>query len=161
MSDPDFIILYVDAPQTSAAFYAGLLGRDPVENTPDFALFILDSGLRLGLWARHDVAPLLKSRGSGVEIVFPVADMQAVEALHAHWTRRGLAIAQPPTTLAFGHTFVALDPDGHRLRVYARQPRHPGPEAGARQTGVRQAAAAASTAMATSSAPSATWSPTP
>ena len=30
-----------------------------------------------------------------------------------------LAIAQAPATLDFGHTFVALDPDGHRLRVFA------------------------------------------
>ena len=28
-------------------------------------------------------------------------------------------IAFPPTDLDFGRSFVALDPDGHRLRVYA------------------------------------------
>jgi len=35
------------------------------------------------------------------------------------WTKRGLAIAQEPTKMNFGFTFTALDPDGHRLRVYA------------------------------------------
>jgi len=28
-------------------------------------------------------------------------------------------IALPPTDLDIGRSFVALDPDGHRLRVYA------------------------------------------
>jgi catechol 2,3-dioxygenase-like lactoylglutathione lyase family enzyme len=51
------IILYVDNPAASAAFYAALLGQAPAE--------------------------------------------------------------QSPTELDFGRTFVALDPDGHRLRVFA------------------------------------------
>jgi hypothetical protein len=33
--------------------------------------------------------------------------------------KRGLPIAQAPTAMDFGPTFVALDPDGHRLRVFA------------------------------------------
>jgi len=28
-------------------------------------------------------------------------------------------VAQKPVDMDFGHTFVALDPDGHRLRVFA------------------------------------------
>ena len=31
----------------------------------------------------------------------------------------GVKILQPPTDMDFGRTFVALDPDGHRLRVFA------------------------------------------
>lgn len=31
----------------------------------------------------------------------------------------GATIALPPTELDFGRSFVAVDPDGHRLRVYA------------------------------------------
>ena len=31
----------------------------------------------------------------------------------------GASIALPPTDPDFGRSFVALDPDGHRLRVYA------------------------------------------
>jgi hypothetical protein len=30
----------------------------------------------------------------------------------------GLVIAQTPARLEFVYTFVALDPDGHRLRAY-------------------------------------------
>ena len=46
-------------------------------------------------------------------------DNAAVQQLHADWDAKGLRIAQAPTDLDFGHTFVALDPDGHRLRVFA------------------------------------------
>lgn len=42
-----------------------------------------------------------------------------VEQLYRDWTARGFAIPLEPTTLAFGYTFVATDPDGHRLRVCA------------------------------------------
>ena len=52
-------------------------------------------------------------------VAFTVADATAVKATHADWVKRGLTIAQAPTQMDFGHTFVALDPDGHRLRVLA------------------------------------------
>ena len=43
MPDPNFIILYVESPAASAAFYAELLGRPPVEASPTFAMFALTS----------------------------------------------------------------------------------------------------------------------
>ena len=42
----------------------------------------------------------------------------AVDATHADWKERGLPILQSPTEMDFGRTFVAGDPDGHRLRVF-------------------------------------------
>lgn len=119
MLDPNFVLLYVDNPAASAAFYADLLGRSPVEASPTFAMFALASGLRLGLWSRHTVEPAAAAAGGGAELGFPVADAAAVDALHADWRARGLPVAQAPTAMDFGHTFVALDPDGHRLRVFA------------------------------------------
>ncbi len=121
MFSANIILLYVDSPAASAAFYADLTGKPPVEASPTFAMFALDSGVMLGLWSRHTVEPAACTGplgGSG-EIGFRVADAEAVQALHDDWTRRGLTIAQPPTAMDFGHTFVALDPDGHRLRVFA------------------------------------------
>ncbi len=32
--------------------------------------------------------------------------------------RRGVEIIQPPMEADFGRTFTAVDPDGHRLRVF-------------------------------------------
>jgi predicted enzyme related to lactoylglutathione lyase len=116
-SDPNFILLYVESPAASAAFYADLLGRPPAESSPTFAMFALASGVMLGLWARHTVEPAATGAGGG-EIAFAVADMDTVHALHADWAGRGLTIIQPPTDMDFGRTFAALDPDGHRLRVF-------------------------------------------
>jgi hypothetical protein len=41
-----------------------------------------------------------------------------LQQLFADWQLRGVSIAQPPTEMDFGLTFVALDPDQHRLRVF-------------------------------------------
>ncbi|GAB1578871.1 VOC family protein [Bordetella petrii] len=119
MTDPNLLILYVDSPDRSARFYTELLHKQPVHATPNFAKFKLDSGLMLGLWARQTVAPRVLSAGRAGELAIPVADRDTVRALHADWTERGIPIAQPPTDLDIGHTFVGLDPDGHRLRVIA------------------------------------------
>ena len=57
--------------------------------------------------------------GGGGELVFIVENSTAVNATHADWSARGLVMAQAPVDMDFGRTFVALDPDGHRLRVCA------------------------------------------
>jgi len=118
MSDPTFVLLYVTDPAVSSAFYTTLLGRPPVESSPTFVMFALKSGVMLGLWIRHEVTPAATAPGGG-ELAFTVADAAAVTATHAEWAGRGMTIAQAPTQLDFGLTFVALDPDGHRLRVFA------------------------------------------
>ena len=118
MTSPNFVILYVDQPQQSGAFYTGLLGREPVQSSPTFVLFALDNGLMLGLWSRHTVEPAASAAGGGGEVAFAVGDIATVAATHDEWARRGLKILQAPVDMDFGHTFVALDPDGHRLRVF-------------------------------------------
>jgi catechol 2,3-dioxygenase-like lactoylglutathione lyase family enzyme len=119
MTDPNFVILYVKDPSASAAFYADVLGRTPVETSPTFVMFALSSGVMLGLWQRDNVAPVADAAASGAELAVTVPDADAVRATYADWSRRRLPIAQPPTAMDFGLTFVALDPDGHRLRVFA------------------------------------------
>jgi len=112
-------ILYVDRPDASSTFYADLFGRKPVEASPKFVLFALDGGLMLGLWSKHTVEPAAAGAVGATEVATQVADADAVDATHAAWRRRGLEILQPPMSMEFGRTFVALDPDGHRLRVFA------------------------------------------
>lgn len=119
MPDPRYLLLYVDSPEASGAFYAGLLGRQPVEASPTFALFVFESGLKLGLWSRHTVEPAAGAAGGGGELGFPVDDAAALDAVHDAWKARGVTILQAPTAMDFGRTFVAVDPDGHRLRVFA------------------------------------------
>jgi len=118
MSDPNFIILYVKNPNDSVAFYADLLGKAPVEASPTFAMFALDSGMMLGLWAAHTVEPAATAVG-GAELAFAVDGIDTVKSVHATWSAKGLKIALAPTGMDFGFTFVGLDPDGHRLRVFA------------------------------------------
>jgi catechol 2,3-dioxygenase-like lactoylglutathione lyase family enzyme len=119
MAHPTYMLLYVDNPQASGAFYRTLLGCEPVEDSPTFVLFVLQSGLKLGLWSRHTAIPAPAAASGGSEIAIAVDTPQAVDATHAAWTARGLRMLQAPTDMDFGRTFVALDPDGHRLRVLA------------------------------------------
>jgi len=106
-------------PKASETFYNALLGRAPVESSPTFVLFALESGLMLGLWSRHTVQPPPAAAAGGSEIGIPVDNPAAVGTLHADWKAHGIAIVQEPTDLDFGRTFVALDPDGRRVRVFA------------------------------------------
>jgi hypothetical protein len=119
VANPNFFILYVDSPMASAAFYADLLGRPPVQSVPTFALFALDSGVMLGLVSKHTVEPAATVGAGAVEVAFSVESNEAVESLYRTWTTRGLEILQKPVLLGFGYTFVALDPDQHRLRVFS------------------------------------------
>lgn len=111
----DLVILYVDNPKTSAAFYADLLYIEPAELSPTFARFELPSGIGLGLWSRHTVQPVPQAGAGGGELAVVVDD---VDVTYADWANRGLRIVQNVTDMDFGRTFVALDPDLHRLRVF-------------------------------------------
>lgn len=119
MPHPNFVLLYVTDPRASAAFYAALLDRPPVEASPAFALFALDSGLKLGLWARAGVEPAASAGGGGGELALAVGSEEVVAACFAEWQARGLTVLQHPVHRDFGYTFVITDPDGHRLRVFA------------------------------------------
>ncbi|HEY9103130.1 VOC family protein [Chitinimonas sp.] len=119
MTQANYVLLYVDNTTESAAFYTRLLDLQPVETAPTFALFVQPNGLKLGLWSRHTALPTPTTAGGGGEIGFHVESRDEVARLHAHWQALGLTILQAPTEMDFGYTFVALDPDQHRLRVFA------------------------------------------
>lgn len=119
MSHPNFILLYVENPTLSAHFYADLLGTKAIEASTTFAMFALDSGVMLGLWAKHTVLPTTIAAAGSHELAFAVENNHAVDTMAQDWQERGIHLAQAPTVLDFGYTFVGLDPDGHRLRVFA------------------------------------------
>lgn len=122
MKNPSHVILYVDDPSVSADFYAGLLGESPAEVSPNFVAFRLGPDLMLGLLSRHTAEPPPGAAGGGTEIAFSVAADERVDSLYADWRDRGLTIAQQPVLAHFAYTFVAQDPDGHRLRILAPRP---------------------------------------
>lgn len=120
MVHPDFTILFVDNPPASATFYSDLLGVEAVESSPTFALFVLSSGLKLGLWSRHTAQPAVTAPSGSMEICYRLEKIADVDSTYSDWAKKGLRVLQTPVELDFGYTFVATDPDGHRLRVYAR-----------------------------------------
>jgi catechol 2,3-dioxygenase-like lactoylglutathione lyase family enzyme len=122
MLDFQYVTFFVADPLASAAFYADLLAVSPVEQLPDFAMLPLRKDVMLGLWSFATAEPKASHVTGASEISFAVASKEAVDLYHADWSSRGLVIAQTPQNVEFGYTFVALDPDGHRLRVLALTP---------------------------------------
>lgn len=118
MNAPNFIILYVEDAVTSERFYRELFDFQPVEKSENFAMFAFDSGLLLGLWSKHEVKPLTQLAGGGSELAIRVESEVALNAIYENWKARDITIAQDITQMDFGLTFVAHDPDHHRLRVY-------------------------------------------
>lgn len=114
------ILLYVADVAASARYYAAVLDAKPVEESPGFALFVLAPGLSLGLWRRDAVTPAPTAAGGGGEVGIRVASRAEVDATYTTWVARGATIVLAPTSdRDFSGTFVAVDPDGHRLRVFA------------------------------------------
>ena len=85
----------------------------------NFAILPLSDGVMLGLWLRQAVEPAVVAQPGASEVAFAVDNAAVVKATFADWKQRGLTILQQPVQMDFGHTFVAADPDGHRLRVFA------------------------------------------
>ncbi len=114
----NYILLLVESPAASATFYQAILGQAPVEQSPTFALFALPNGMMLGLWSKHTVEPAPTGTGGLCDISFSVDSNEEVDATHSAWVALGAPILQAPTNMDFGRTFLAQDPDGHRLRVH-------------------------------------------
>jgi len=120
----NYLLLPVRNPRQSATLYTRLLGCEPVENSETFVLYVLPTGLKLGLWITSEMEPKPASPG-GIEIAFTETSRDAVLATYEEWRELGLEVLQKPTDMDFGFTFVMKDPDGHRLRpfVLAAKPR--------------------------------------
>lgn len=110
-----FVLLFVENPTLSGAFYKKILGREPIEAHPTFQLFQLANDVQLGLWSRYTAEPHVSITGGGAEISFAEDD---VDDVYERFKQHGIPIIQTPTDMDFGRTFVALDPDGHRIRIY-------------------------------------------
>jgi predicted enzyme related to lactoylglutathione lyase len=117
MPTPNLILLYVKDPLASADFYEKLFETKPAGKFPTYVAFEFPSGLSIGLWSTQ--AKNFVSGGTGhlSEIAFMLKGEEQVRELHDSWQKRGVPIEQPPHKAVFGLTFVATDPDGHRIRV--------------------------------------------
>ena len=110
-----FVLLFVKDSAKSAEFYSKLLGLEPVELYPTFALFKFKNDVSLGLWANNTAQPQVTAWPGASEIGF---GQENIDALYEQLLALGIPMAQVPTDMNFGRTFVVLDPDGHRIRFY-------------------------------------------
>lgn len=117
MLTPNLMLLYVNDPEKSALFYAKLLAHPPSVVYPTYAAFECDNGLTLALWSTQANNFVTGGSGHRSEIAFMVPDAATVRTLYDRWQAEAVPIEQPIHEAVFGLTFVALDPDGHRLRV--------------------------------------------
>ena len=98
MATPTYYLLHVADPARSSGFYTELFGRPPVETSPTFVLFVLDGGIKVGLWSRQTGSRRPAALPALIEI--------------------GIALGTP-ADMDFGRSCMVTDPDGHRIRVFA------------------------------------------
>lgn len=118
MPQPTAVLFYVSNIAKSSAFYADLFALEASIASPFYALFKLASGFEFAIYDRAKLQPPASAMSASAELGFTVADVPALNALHAQWVGKGIPIIMPPTKMYFGGIhFMAVDPDGHRLRV--------------------------------------------
>jgi len=116
---PNSVILYVSDVEASTAFYRRILDHEPIETYPGFSVFKLSDDMTLGLQAADEIEPVAEPYVGGAELSLSNVEHADVDRLHAQWEMLSIPMVLEPTVLEFGYTFVATDPDGHRLRVCA------------------------------------------
>ena len=79
--------------------------------------FNFSNGFILGLWSKKAKNFVSDGTGNRVEIAFQVESEDIIRQLYNDWQEKGVKIEQPLEEAVFGLTFVALDIDGHRIRV--------------------------------------------
>lgn len=109
------IILFVTNPMKSAEFYSSIFNLKQIEQSPTFVMFALENGIMFGLWSKFTAEPRVESQPGASEICFPTDD---VDLMYDSLGAKGVTIIQKPTDMDFGRTFVFLDFDGHRIRIY-------------------------------------------
>ena len=112
------ILLYVSDPIASLKFYEMVLGTKAIDQSPTFAMLPFNESTILGLWIESGVKPKATATAGATELAFQVDDRAAVDSTFKQWKAKDVVMSLDPTKLDFGYTFVGIDPDGHRLRVF-------------------------------------------
>ncbi|MEQ5184076.1 VOC family protein [Providencia alcalifaciens] len=119
MFKPNSIILYVNDVVKSTVFYSNILKSEPIEQYSEFSVFALSDDFILGLQAKSGIDPKPQPQFGGFEVCMSDVSKKDVDDIYHQWCELGVDIVMKPTDLDFGYTFVAVDLDGHRLRVCA------------------------------------------
>lgn len=115
----DSIVLYVEDVQSSMAFYAKAFSCEPKLLSPTFAALDFASNVKITLKQTDALSPASAVKGGGTELSIPVTDRDAFNALFDNWTKQGIEFCQEREESVYGVNFVAVDPDGHRIRVFS------------------------------------------
>ncbi|MGG9999370.1 VOC family protein [Pseudovibrio ascidiaceicola] len=119
MFKPNSVILYVEDVEKSTEFYTDVLQSGPIERFQEFSLFSLGDDVTLGLQSAQGIDPKPEPSFGGFELSLSDVSREEVDQVYTLWKEKGIPILMEPVDLDFGYTFVATDPDGHRLRVCA------------------------------------------
>lgn len=117
MKTPNLILLYVKDPIVSALFYERIFEGKPVAAFPTYVAFTFENDLTVSLWSTKAKNFVSCGEGHRHELAFMVAEENEIIRLRDHWVSLGVRVEQDLHEAVFGLTFVALDPDGHRIRV--------------------------------------------
>lgn len=114
---PNLLLFYVENPLASALFYEKIFAMKPIASFPTFVAFTFANGFTFSLWSTQATNFVSGGTGHRSELSFMAKNEQVVRELRQQWGVLGVAIEQDLHEAVFGLTFVALDPDGHRIRV--------------------------------------------
>lgn len=116
----DSFVLYVENIEISKNFYTNTFECDGEVLSPTFISFSLGDGVSIELKQLAQVSPKAHITGGGTELSLMVDNSKVLHHLYEQWENKGVKFIQTPVELIFGITFVAIDPDGHRIRVFTQ-----------------------------------------
>ncbi len=117
MQIPNLMLFYVKNPLDSALFYEKIFASNPVAAHPSYVAFSFENGFHFSLWSTQATNFVSDGTGHRSELAFMLHDEQTLHDTYKRWREHGVPLEQDLHEAVFGLTFVALDPDGHRIRV--------------------------------------------
>ncbi|MEZ9654798.1 VOC family protein [Vibrio splendidus] len=115
----DSFVLYVENIHRSMDFYAKAFECEPKQLSPTFAALDFADNVKITLKQSDFLTPASTIRGGGTELSMPLADKETLKILYKAWKEKGIQLEQAPEESIYGINFLAVDPDGHRIRVFA------------------------------------------
>ncbi len=111
----DSFVFYDTVIHLSIDFYSIDFDCEQTLLSPTFAALTFASNVKITLKQSDALTPT----GGGTELSIAMTGKQALENLYKEWKAKGIQFEQAPEESVFGINFVAIDPDGHRIRIFA------------------------------------------
>jgi catechol 2,3-dioxygenase-like lactoylglutathione lyase family enzyme len=114
----DSLVLYVSDIKLSEAFYRQLFQCEAAQLSPTFVSMKCAHDVSIALKQNTALTPPSCITGGGSEISIMQPSQEALLALYDTWKLLDIEFAQVPQAEGYGASFVVLDPDRHRIRVF-------------------------------------------